>query len=240
MPNYTGKEYIIDTAAVRFDTTISTFNRIQDKQEYLKTKASIEAIGQDNPIIMDNGLCIDGRHRVKALTELGIDTVKCVDINPNLSIADKLLICNKDTTSGRHLTKAQLAIQAFEYTKIANCTKQEAAEHFGVRTQELSYVNNIITFLPNAYKELKTNGTATIDNKKTKSLEIVNRYINAIRAEHEVEVETTGIDIDYNTAICTEKGKELFWEIYTEDRRPDSVLADHLVRYVNLRYKSNT
>lgn len=228
----------MDTSSIKFDTEISTFNRIQDSGEFLKTKLSIEAIDQQDPIVMDNGLCIDGRHRVKALKELGIELVKCIDINPKLDIKDKLLVCNKDTTSGRHLTKAQLAIQAYEYALLTKQSKKYSAEQFGVRTQELSYISNIQTFRPSAYKDLKTKGYTMVEGSKTKSLEGVNRYINAERAKQETEVETIGLDIDYNTAILTEKGKELFWSLYVEDIRPNVVLADHLVRYVNLRFKS--
>jgi len=238
MNTFISKEYTIPLDSIKFDTVLSTFNRVQDEEEFLKTKLSIEAVGQQDPIVMDNSLCIDGRHRVKALELLGIDTVKCIDINPKLPIEEKLLVCNKDITSGRHLTKAQLAIQAYEYAVLTGVDKKDSAKKFGVRTQELSYISNIETFRPSAYKDLKTKGYTVIEDRKTKSLEAVNRYINAEKAKGELEVETVGLDIDYNSAILTEKGKELFWSLYTENLRPNVILADHLVRYVNLRFKS--
>ena len=73
MGNFMGKEYSIKVEDVKFDTTISQFNRVQDEQEYKKTLLSIKELGQIEPIYMDSGYCIDGRHRTKAMRELGID-----------------------------------------------------------------------------------------------------------------------------------------------------------------------
>jgi len=238
MSNYVGDEYLINVGTVKFDTTISTFNREQTEDEYRKTMLSIQSIGQEMPIIMDSGLCIDGRHRIKALKQLGIDYARCIDINPALSVSDKLRVCNKDITSGRDLSKSQLAIQAFEYAEKTGCTKLEAGEVFGVRAKVLTYVSNIKTFLPDAYDDIKLKGETYATGFKTKSLEVVNRYVNVARVENEeVEAATTEVLIDYNEYILTEHGRQLFWELYNESRRPDTVLADHLIKYVNLRYR---
>ena len=241
MKKFTSSNYLMNIDDVKFDTVISSFNRLQSQTEYIKTLESIKAIGQTDPILMDNGYCIDGRHRVKALKELDIRSILAVNINPNLSMTEKLLLSNRDLTSGRDLTKTQLAIQAYKYAELTKNTKADVAKQFGINKRMLTYVSEIKQYLPNAYKDLENTGTTTIDGKYTQSLEKVYKYVNAeVKPEAQNEIATTELAIDYNKLIDTEKGKKLFWELYTENHRPDAMLAEHLVHYVNLIYKKIT
>ena len=55
--------YTLDPLEVKFDDTYVKFNPLQDRKEYEATKESIIKLGQLDPILMLDGLCIDGRHR---------------------------------------------------------------------------------------------------------------------------------------------------------------------------------
>ena len=51
-------------------------------------KQSIQELGQKLPIVMYRGKCIDGRHRVKAFKELGIETIQATNENSQMSMED--------------------------------------------------------------------------------------------------------------------------------------------------------
>jgi len=234
--NFIGKEYLVATNTIKFDTQISTFNRLQEDSEYKKTLESIRGAGQVDPVYLDNGYCIDGRHRHKALTELGVDSIKVIDINPELSIAEKLALSNRDLVSGRDLNKSQLAIQAFKFGEMTGVSKRAVALQFGVSVMQLTFAGEVKRYLPDAYESLIATGKAEVGGKHTQSLQAIYRYINANVKPGPDMPNNTPSTLDYDKLINTEKGKELFWNIYNEDRRPDPALAEHLIQYVNILF----
>ena len=87
--------------------------------EFKGLKLSIHENGQQMPIKMYRGKCIDGRHRVKALRELGIADVFYENENSQLSLDDirtKILTVYERR---RHQTPTQKAIMAYrEYQRV--------------------------------------------------------------------------------------------------------------------------
>jgi hypothetical protein len=235
MDKFVSDVYTMDPQKVKFDTTISAYNRLQNDAEFEATLASVKKIGQTEPVYMDNGLCIDGRHRVKACIRLGIE-VKAIDINSELSMSDKFMLANKDLTSGRDLTKSQLAIQAHKFSISTKTSKSDTAKYFKINRRLLTYVNEIKTHLPEAYDAIYETGKYEIEGKFTSSVERIYKYVNTIKEQGKV-VDKAESGIDYEQLITTERGKELFWQLYNVDRRPDPSLAEHLIKYVNLRFE---
>lgn len=236
MDNFIGKEYLIATNTIKFDTQISMFNRLQDTAEYNKTLESIKSVGQIDPVYLVDGLCIDGRHRHKALTELGVKNIKAIDINPQLSTAEKLVLSDRDLVSGRDLNKSQLAIQALKYGELTGEYKSTVAKQFGISVVQLTFAGEVKRYLPEAYDSLVATGKAVVDGKHTQSLQAIYRYINANVKQGKVMKDKASNSLDYDKLINSEKGKELFWNLYDENRRPDPTLAEHLIHYVNLRF----
>jgi ParB-like chromosome segregation protein Spo0J len=63
--------YVVEPSTVRFDDKYVVFNPVHSELEYEATKENIKRLGQLDPILMLNGLCIDGRHRTRIAEELG-------------------------------------------------------------------------------------------------------------------------------------------------------------------------
>lgn len=84
-----------DPSTVRFDDRYVVFNPLHNELEYEATKENIRRLGQLDPILMLNGICIDGRHRTKIAIELGLD-VRCLDVDSTTDEEDIIVMCNKN------------------------------------------------------------------------------------------------------------------------------------------------
>ena len=110
--------------------------------DFIKIKNSIAINGQEDPIIMYRGKCIDGRHRTKALLELGVEYVKYTNEDSTMSIGDiknKVLHINE---CRRHQTPTQKAILAYREYEISReegdkTSQGVVAEMFGTTVKQL-------------------------------------------------------------------------------------------------------
>lgn len=81
--------------------------------EFNGLKLSIKEHGQEMPIKLYRGKCIDGRHRLKALRELGIGEVMYENENSQLSMDDIRTKVLTVYERRRHQTPTQKAILAY-------------------------------------------------------------------------------------------------------------------------------
>ena len=93
-----------------------------DENSFKALKESIKENGQEMPIIMYRGKCIDGRHRIKALRELyeenkEVNTVKAINENSQLSESDLRNKILNVYENRRHQTPTQKAIMAYREWK---------------------------------------------------------------------------------------------------------------------------
>jgi len=211
---YVGEQYSIEPDSIRFDDTMVEFNRKQTDEEYETTKLSIgSSVGQVYPICINSktGLCEDGRHRVRACKELQIP-VKCIQVNDDYPKADRLAIYNLDSMSGRDLTPAQKAIQAYKYHKVSKEPLETCAKRFNVVKRHINAVNSIAGLgRQDVLDEIMQYGKwMKPDGKYTKDL----RAIDAVlKQENEKLEDVTGFTpmIDYEGLLNTEKAKVDFW-----------------------------
>lgn len=243
MDNFIGTEYYKDPSTIKFLDKYITFNPLHTPLEDAATKASILAIGQKDPIYILNGLCIDGRHRVKIALELGTH-VKCIDVNPELNEQALIKLCNVNTTSGRDFTTAQKAIQALKLVTEFKFKVGDAAEAMKVPRKFVSYASTIRGYgRQDVLDALLADKEVLLEGMKypSKSLELLCKYVK-IDAEKEKVIEDNSERFDFNPEayIKTESGKAWFYERKTryglDDNKDTSIILD-LMELANYKYK---
>ncbi len=83
-----------------------------NNEQYEAFKLDIATNGQLQPVLLYRGKIVDGRHRLKALKELGVNTILTTSLNNNLRLKDvrtKVM----STERRRHQSPTQLAIKGY-------------------------------------------------------------------------------------------------------------------------------
>ena len=116
-----------------------------NETQYGALKESLSLTGQQQPVISYRGKIIDGRHRMMALKELGIESAEAVELPRSTSIEDVVLFV-KSSETRRHQSKTQLACHA--YLSLINPktpikTATQAALEYGVAKRDVSYCKTI-------------------------------------------------------------------------------------------------
>ena len=105
--------------------------------EYEALKADIEARGLQQPIVLQSGLLIDGRHRAKACAELGIEA-ETIELAEGEDVVAYVVSAN---VMRRHLSAAQRALVA---------ARLEGYKHGGVRKKKPSPEQDSLAHLATA------------------------------------------------------------------------------------------
>lgn len=118
--------------------------------QYKALVASIKEHGQQIPVVMYRGKVIDGRHRCKALRELGHSTVKIISENSTLSSEDIKEKIMNIYENRRHQTPTQKAILAYrEYQdsklKGDKIGQGAIAEKYGTTVKQLGRAKSLHT-----------------------------------------------------------------------------------------------
>lgn len=213
----TNKNFIISDVyevvadSVKYDVDFSKFNPVKSEEEYQTLLVQIRDQGQHDPCYFKNGLLGDGTHRVRACAELG-RKVKVVDIDPNISDKDYILLCNKNTFAARNDSATQLAIKAFIMVEKFKFSMSEAAQYTGLKDKKtIGYAKNIkMSSLNDKLCILDTliKGEAVnINGKFTKSIDVANRLVAKLEEEELMDkdiINKNNTEIDYNEMIKTE------------------------------------
>ena len=113
-------------------------HRDMSSQEYHALLRGIETAGQQVPIILYKGKIVDGRHRQKALIELGISTITCTELPGNMTlnaVRDIIL----ETENRRTDSPGQKAIRAYRWSVLQEGRSlKDAAEKFGLALPRVS------------------------------------------------------------------------------------------------------
>lgn len=210
--------YTLDPKTIQFDDKYVVFNPLHNSFEYEATKENIIRLGQLEPILMLNGVCIDGRHRVRIAKEL-CTTVKCVDIVADLPAEDIIVLCNKNVMSGRDYDITQKAIQALLLVNNYGVSIINAAKLMKVDRRIVSYASTIKGFnradILDALMADKQN-RVQLDNmeRPSRSLEILAKYVKTVEERPKLVVDDSErIHWDAEAAIKTELGKARYYEM---------------------------
>jgi hypothetical protein len=107
-------------------------------EQYEAFKADIAKNGQMQPVIAYRDKIVDGRHRLRALTDLGIATIKVTNLPNNLTL-DEVKQKVVSTEKRRHQSPTQLAINGYRLYK-AGVKQTEAVLSTGCSLANLKHV----------------------------------------------------------------------------------------------------
>lgn len=175
--------------------------------EFKGLKLSIHENGQQMPIKMYRGKCIDGRHRVKALRELGITEVFYENENSQLSLEDVRTKILTVYERRRHQTPTQKAILAYrEYQRVRELGERVGqgaiAESLGTTIKQLGRAKQLDEVAGKDIIELlfqgnKINIGTEAHPNNTDSLDSLINYFKKHREMIVVQTKSTNISEDY-------------------------------------------
>jgi len=125
---------------------IADLHRNHSEAEFNALKEGIRLNGQITPAIMYRGKLVDGRHRLKALKELGMDKIKVIELKNNLTLpeVEEVVI---DSENRRTDTPAQKAIRALKWKRAHGGSTKDAGLKFGVNRSDVSMADSVFTRL---------------------------------------------------------------------------------------------
>lgn len=213
--------YTMNPHDVRFDDTYVVFNPVHSDLEYEATKENISRLGQLDPILILDGLCIDGRHRTRIAKELGID-VRCVEIPTTTSSEDIIVMCNKGVMSGRDYDVNQKAIQALVLVNAYGMSIVNAAKLMKVDRRVVGFAGTIKglgrgDILDTIMKDKTSRVQLTNMDRPSRSLELLAKFVKTEDEKFKVVVnDDHRIRFSPDAYIKTEAGKA--WYYNTLDR----------------------
>lgn len=235
-------EYTLDPTTVKFDDKFVVFNPLQSELEYKATLDNIRRVGQREPILMLNGLCVDGRHRTKVAIELGVP-VKCVDIDGS-SEDEIIVLCNQNVMSGRDYDNSQKAIQALRLVNDYNMTVVDAARLMKVDRRMVSYAATIKGFnrndiLDELLKSKENKVKLTAMERPSRSLELLAKFVKAeIEEQKIVADDSERIQWKADEYIKTESGKAWYYATIEDIKLMGEVRMQMLLaEMANMKFK---
>ena len=225
---FVGEAYSIDPKELKLDPNIASFNPPKTIENYNSLKQQISDYGQTKPVYVRKDRVGDGAHRLQIMKELNRN-VLAINVNPDMSDDEYILLCNEDTMTGRNDSTTMLAIKAYMLTTKFSYTDVKAIEMVGLkkgskavghaRTIEASQYNKNRNILAALLK----GESVCIDGKHTKSLDTARRLINKIEEEELVKnIEIVESDVNYNEEIEMETARDIFWRIFPSEREYSS------------------
>lgn len=203
--------------------------------DYQALVDSIESIGVQNPITIYEGMVIDGWHRYKAASELGMECPS-VELDSDIDPRDFVLAQNK---ARRHITAAQLAMattEVYQWRPRGNpeisktapgaelekeeATAEEMAEAAGVSKRTIEQAKAVKTKavdeIQNAVKsgEIGLRKAAEIAKlPKEQQAEAIHKPM----PKKEEEPEPEEVDIDQSEIDSMQADLKLFYKLQAED-----------------------
>jgi len=235
--------YTLNPEDIKFDDKYVVFNPTHDEMEYTATRESIKKLGQLDPVLMLNGMCVDGRHRVRAAKELKLQ-VLATDIHKDTPEDQVIMLCNKNVMSGRDYDNTQKAIQALRLVNEYKLTNIVAAQMMKVDRKLVSYAATIKGYGRDDVLHqllISKSNKIQLDNmeRPSRSLELIAKFLKAGVEESVVVVnESERIHWKADAFIKTEHGKA--W--YYEQMRLIEVLGEQaygplIAELANIRYR---
>ena len=158
---------------------IASLHREMSNMEFESLKLDIELNGQLIPALTYKGKLVDGRHRQKALIELGIHDMKCIALPGNISlntVKEKVL----GTEIRRQDTVAQKAIRAYNWLlDTTGVTQQDAAVKFGITQSRISEAKKLYNLIGKRdFDKLYKQGYLFIGGQNHSQMSLIIKLLN--------------------------------------------------------------
>lgn len=124
---------------------ITETHPVMTPEQFDALKNDIKINGQLQPAIVYRGKIVDGRHRYRALTELGAETIKINRLQNNLKLEEVTNLVNS-TEMRRHQSPTQLAIKGYRLYKLGNLTQKDIPSRVGCSLTNLKAVIALESF----------------------------------------------------------------------------------------------
>ncbi len=164
---------------------LASLHREMSDMEYEALKLSIEENGQLVPVILYRKKMVDGRHRQRALIDLGIHDMDCMELPNNLSIEDvKEKVMGTEMRRGDNV--AQKAIRGYRWymDNADNATQVAAATKFGVGSADISRAKKLYEMVgSNTINKLYKQGYLILNKKRYTTLQSILNYQNTDEEE---------------------------------------------------------
>lgn len=160
---------------------VASLHRHYTDEEFTALKQGIEEIGQLVPVIMYRGKLVDGRHRQRALIELGIHDMKCSHLPNNLTI-DEVKETVLNTENRRTDNVAQKAIRAYNWLiEEQGRTQEDAGTKFAVNRTEVGRAKKLLDEHGKlVYERLLSRGYVLVGNRKQTTLRNILKALSSI------------------------------------------------------------
>ena len=169
---------------------MANMHREMDKKEFAALKQSISEVGQLVPIILYKDKVVDGRHRIKALKELGINTVKCEILNSRMTLGE-VENAVLGTEVRRNDNAMQKSIMALRWMRKNNSKQEIAARKFGIDRTNISRAIKVENaFGADVLDKIKEDGYIILGSKK------YGNFLTLLRAVAISNEPTQNIDIN--------------------------------------------
>ncbi len=222
----TDKIYVVNTEDIEHHRLASE-HRVMNQQEFEALKLDIETNGQLVPVILYKNKLVDGRHRQKALLDLGIKDMKAILLPGNISLEDV-----RSKVMGTEIRRSdnimQKSIRAYKWIiEKDKRTQQEAAVKFGINQSYISQAKKLFEMLgKDTFEQMYANGYLMINGKKVSTMKSIIKYMST-EEEEPKEYEPT-----------SEMVKTLFQSIQAMHKRGDIVGIAQIEAYARkLRLK---
>ncbi len=203
---------------------VASLHRDMSDLEFEALKMDIQLNGQLVPIITYKEKLVDGRHRQRALIELGIHDMKCIALPGNMSIKDvRSRVFGTEVRRSDNV--AQKAIRACNWMlSDGSITQEEAGTRVGVDRADVGRAKKLLDeHGRKAYDRMFKNGSLVVGGKTHSTLRNVLKALNSTMEEQK--------DKD----PLTDGAKELFELLKTVKERGDKVaIAQAEVRAKNI------
>ena len=234
--------YYLDPDTVKFDDKYVVFNPMHNELEYEATKLNIEKLGQLEPILMLNDVCVDGRHRTRIAKELNVQ-VLCTDLDDTMTEQEIIMMCNRNVMSGRDYDAAQKAIQALKLTDTYNMSAVTAAQLMKVPRKLVSYAATIKGYgrqdiLDVLMRDKQNRIQLNNMERPSRSLELLAKFVKTEEEKATTVVDNSErIQWDAEAYIKTEAGKAWYYERIAMDLVPEYAIGTRMCYSELANYK---